>query len=51
MELITISHPDLPDRTVDVDKLSLKHYQRAGWKVTTEKTPPVRRGAEKKEAA
>lgn len=32
MKLVTISHPKLPGREVEVPEVSLHHHERAGWK-------------------
>lgn len=43
---VTMAHPDLPDRPIVVDEVSVPHHQAAGWYVTDQPqqlTPPAKR--------
>ncbi|MFD3483780.1 hypothetical protein [Streptomyces sp. NPDC058665] len=31
MSRVTLSHPDLPDQTIEVDQAAVPHYQSSGW--------------------
>lgn len=32
MELVTLKHPKLPDRVIEVEEQRVVHFERSGWK-------------------
>lgn len=48
MARVTMTHPELPDRRIEVDEVSVPHHQAAGWQVVEDlpqqpKAPATRR--------
>ncbi|MBZ6175598.1 hypothetical protein KVH22_30045 [Streptomyces olivaceus] len=39
MSRVVMIHPDLPDQPIDVDEVSIPHYQASGWQV--DDNPPA----------
>ncbi|MFC7892683.1 hypothetical protein [Streptomyces sp. NPDC057381] len=45
MARVTMAHPDLPDRRIEVDEVSVPHHQAAGWQVVTALPDTTRKAA------
>ncbi|WP_171117785.1 MULTISPECIES: hypothetical protein [unclassified Streptomyces] len=44
MSQVTMSHPDL-DQQIEVDEVSVPHYQASGWQVVTERPDKTTKAA------
>lgn len=42
MSWVTMTHPGLPGRRIEVDEVSMPHHRAAGWQVEPpQETPPA----------
>jgi hypothetical protein len=48
MSRVTMSHPDLPDREIEVDEASVPHHQAAGWQVVPDRPHKTTKAAAKR---